>query len=107
MFSEEAEVKAERAEALEEEREERGLKLRDTKSRVKKYDRLKKRTRTKVRKFKAVYGGAILHLYLCLLIIQGVRDKKLRHMLKTSDIQAQKAARKAARSELLLQEQPG
>lgn len=40
-------------------------------------------------------------------ILQGVQDKKLRHMLKSSDAQAQRAARKAARSELLLQEEPG
>ena len=48
MYSEEAEVKTERGVELEEEREERGLQLRDTRTRVKKYDRLKKKTRTKV-----------------------------------------------------------
>ena len=44
----EAEKKAKQREQLEKEREERGLKLRDTRSRVKKYDRLKKKNRLKV-----------------------------------------------------------
>lgn len=48
IFSEEAEVKAGLTAKQEEEREERGLQLRDTKSRVKKYDRLKKKNRIKV-----------------------------------------------------------
>jgi hypothetical protein len=42
-YSEEAEEKAALKAKLEEEREERGLKLRDTHARVKKYDRLKKK----------------------------------------------------------------
>lgn len=49
MYSEETEARRERDVALEEEREERGLQLRDTRTRVKKYDRLKKKTRTKVK----------------------------------------------------------
>ena len=48
MFSLEAQARHERAEAVEKEREEVGLALRDTRSRVKKYDRLKKRIKTKV-----------------------------------------------------------
>lgn len=48
MFSEAREEKVTRKAALEEEREERGLSLGDTRSRVKKYDRLAKKTRTKV-----------------------------------------------------------
>ena len=49
MYSAEALARIERAEALEKEREEVGLSLRDTRSRVKKYDRLKKKNVTKVR----------------------------------------------------------
>lgn len=49
MYSEEALARVELAAAREKEREEVGLSLRDTRSRVKKYDRLKKRTKTKVR----------------------------------------------------------
>ena len=48
MYSVEAQTRHERAVALEKEREEVGLALRDTRSRVKKYDRLKKRIKTKV-----------------------------------------------------------
>ena len=48
MYSLDAQARRERAEALEKEREEVGLALRDTRSRVKKYDRLKKRIKTKV-----------------------------------------------------------
>ena len=48
MYSLEAQTRRERAEALEKEREEVGLALRDTRTRVKKYDRLKKRIKTKV-----------------------------------------------------------
>ena len=47
-FSEEAEEKAELRAKLEEEREQRGLKLRDTEIRVKKYDRLKKKNVVRV-----------------------------------------------------------
>ena len=47
-FSEEAEEKAELRAKLEEEREQRGLKLRDTETRVKKYDRLKKKNVVRV-----------------------------------------------------------
>ena len=50
MFSEEALARIERVEAEEKEREEVGLNLRDTRSRVKKYDRLKKKNYTKVLK---------------------------------------------------------
>ena len=49
MYSEEALARVELAAAREKEREEVGLSLRDTRSRVKKCDRLKKRTKTKVR----------------------------------------------------------
>ena len=49
MFSEEALARVERAAAREKEREAVGLALRDTKSRVRKYDRLKKKNKTKVR----------------------------------------------------------
>lgn len=42
-----AEEKAKRIAQLEQQREERGLKLRDTKSRVKKYDRLRKKNKLK------------------------------------------------------------
>ena len=49
MYSFESRERLERAAALEKEREEVGLSLRDTKTRVKKYDRLKKRIKTKVR----------------------------------------------------------
>ena len=48
MFSEEAEERAKLKAQRELEREKRGLELRDTKSRVKKYDRLKKRNAVKV-----------------------------------------------------------
>ena len=48
MYSLEAQARRERAAALEKEREEVGLALRDTRSRVKKYDRLKKKIKTKV-----------------------------------------------------------
>ena len=48
MFSEETEEREEREAAIEEEREERGLSLGDTRARVKKYDRLVKKTKTKV-----------------------------------------------------------
>ena len=48
MYSLEAKARHERAAALEKEREEVGLALRDTRRRVKKYDRLKKRIKTKV-----------------------------------------------------------
>lgn len=48
IFSEEAEEKAELKVKVEEEREQRGLKLRDTETRVKKYDRLKKRNVVRV-----------------------------------------------------------
>lgn len=48
IFSEEAETRAEEQSKREKEREERALKLRDTKSRVKKYDRLRKTNKTKV-----------------------------------------------------------
>jgi hypothetical protein len=34
-------------------------------------------------------------------------DKKLKRHLETSEVQSLQAARKAARSELLLQEEPG
>ncbi len=40
-------------------------------------------------------------------ITQNVRDKKLRRFIKESDGESKRAARKAARSELLLQEEPG
>lgn len=45
----EEEDRAKKRAQLELEREERGLKLRDTKSRVKKYDRLKKKNKVKVK----------------------------------------------------------
>ena len=48
MYSLEAQARRERATALEKEREEVGLALRDTRSRVNKYDRLKKKIKTKV-----------------------------------------------------------
>ncbi len=48
LFSEEAEVQAEVKAKRETEREQRGLDLRDTRSRVKKYDRLVKKNRLKV-----------------------------------------------------------
>lgn len=48
MYSDEAQARLERIAAQEQEREEVGLELRDTRSRVKKYDRLKKKNRTKV-----------------------------------------------------------
>ena len=48
MYSFESRERLERAAALEKEREEVGLSLRDTRTRVKKYDRLKKRIKTKV-----------------------------------------------------------
>ena len=48
MYSLEVQARHERAAALEKEREEVGLALRDTRRRVKKYDRLKKRIKTKV-----------------------------------------------------------
>ena len=43
MYSEEAEARAEREEEVEREREDLALELRDTRVRVKKYDRLQKR----------------------------------------------------------------
>lgn len=43
MYSEEAEARAEREEEVEREREDLGLELGDTRVRVKKYDRLRKR----------------------------------------------------------------
>ena len=55
MYSLEARALLERAEAVEQEREEVGLSLRDTRSRVKKYDRLKKRIKTKVAILKHAY----------------------------------------------------
>ncbi len=48
MFSEEAEAREERRAALEKEREELALKNEETRKRVTKYDRLKKRTQKKV-----------------------------------------------------------
>ena len=48
MYSAESLARIERAEALEKEREEVALGLRDTRRRVKKYDRLKKKNYTKV-----------------------------------------------------------
>ncbi len=48
MYSEETEERVEKEAVLEDEREERGLSLRDTRTRVKKYDRLVKKTKTKV-----------------------------------------------------------
>ena len=48
MYSAESLARIERAEALEQEREEVALGLRYTRSRVKKYDRLKKKNYTKV-----------------------------------------------------------
>ncbi len=48
MFSEEAEAREEQRTALETEREELALKDERTRERVKKYDRLKKRTQKKV-----------------------------------------------------------
>lgn len=48
MYSEEAEKREEERKAREAEQEELALSLGDTKERVKKYDRLKKKTRTKV-----------------------------------------------------------
>lgn len=39
--------------------------------------------------------------------MKGVPDKKLKRFLKSSDSVAEHAARKAARCELLLQEEPG
>lgn len=47
-MAEQGEDKAEQKAQLERKREERGLKLRDTKARVKKYDRLKRRNKVKV-----------------------------------------------------------
>ncbi|XP_064395157.1 uncharacterized protein LOC135342363 [Halichondria panicea] len=84
MFSEESEERVAREAALREEREERGLSLRDTRDRVTKYDRLVKNKKTK-----------------------NIKDKKLRRFIKESDGQHKRAAKKAARSELLLQEEPG
>ena len=48
IFSEEAEERAKSEAKLEQKREERGLKLGDTKQRVKKYDRLKRKNKVKV-----------------------------------------------------------
>ena len=48
MFSEDAEVRAKQAESRELEREQLGLELGDTLTRVKKYDRLKKKSKLKV-----------------------------------------------------------
>ena len=48
IFSKEAEVRAEHKVKLDREREQRGLALGDTKARVKKYDRLKKKNKIKV-----------------------------------------------------------
>ena len=44
---------------------------------------------------------------LVLFHVQSVRDKKLKRFLKSSDSVADRAAKKAARCELLLQEEPG
>lgn len=49
MYSEETEERAAREAALEDEREERGLSLSDTRDRVKKYDRLAKKTKIRVK----------------------------------------------------------
>lgn len=84
MYSEEAATREQKLKALEVEREEVGLSLRDTSSRVGKYDRLRKRNDLK-----------------------GVLDVKLKDHLKRSDSQLEHSARKAARMELLLQEEPG
>ena len=48
MFSEEADVREERRAALEQEREDLALNSEDVRKRVRKYDRLKKRTLKKV-----------------------------------------------------------
>lgn len=63
MYSEEALDRVERAEALEREREEVGLSLRDTRSRVKKYDRLKKKNITKVNQ--KAFFVAFVNTILC------------------------------------------
>ncbi len=100
MFSEESEERVAREAALREEREERGLSLRDTRDRVTKYDRLVKNKKTKVQ----------IPQTTCTIIItitQNIKDKKLRRFIKESDGQHKRAAKKAARSELLLQEEPG
>ncbi len=49
MFSEESEERMAKEAALENEREERGLSLSDTRARVTKYDRLAKKTKIKVK----------------------------------------------------------
>lgn len=108
VFSEEFIEKTESNAKRELEREERGLELRDTKSRVQKYDRLKKKNKLKVREVGK--GSSYLYTYqqaLTITVWQNVRDKKLRSFLMKSDLVAEHAARKAARSELLLQEEPG
>ena len=56
VFSEAAERRVEKEKKREQEREETGLQLGDTKSRVKKYDRLKKKTKVKV---SYIYGKGI------------------------------------------------
>ena len=79
-----AEKREEERKAREAEQEELALSLGDTKERVKKYDRLKKKTRTK-----------------------SIKDKKLRSFLEKTSDQSKHAALKAARLELLLQEEAG
>ena len=100
IFSEVAEEKAKVSAERERTREDRALKLRDTRSRVRKYDRLKKRNAVKVK------GRSNLKVYN-VHTPQSVKDKKLKRYLKSSDSAAEHAARKAARCELLLQEEPG
>ena len=54
MYSEEAATREQKLKALEVEREEVGLSLRDTSSRVGKYDRLRKRNDLKVERWRDV-----------------------------------------------------
>ena len=102
MYSEEAEKQEEERKAREAEQEEVALSLGDTKERVKKYDRIKKKTRTKVFcSSESVIRG--IYRYF----VQGIKDKKLRSFLEKTSDQSKHAALKAARLELLLQEEAG
>ena len=59
------EERAKKRAQLELEREERGLKLRDTKSRVKKYDRLKKKNKVRVSKNLVKCRHILYYYWMC------------------------------------------
>lgn len=82
IFSEEAEEKAKVSAERERAREDRALKLRDTRSRVRKYDRLRKRNAVKVKGRPQTDMIHIMVMVLCMHTLLGCQRQEIERVFE-------------------------